>query len=61
MTTIVINYTVNPLWAGLKRFGKAFIASREASGRIRAAHYLASMGYYEEAKSVMLDHSKKES
>ena len=59
MTTIVMNYTVNPLWAGLKRFGKALIASQEAAGRARAAHYLATMGYYKEAKQVMLDTDAK--
>ena len=55
MTDLVMTYTVNPIWAALKRFGKAWIASQEAHGRARAAHYLASMGYYKEAKAIMLD------
>ena len=54
MATLVMNYTVNPVWAGLKKFFKAWITAQEAHGRARAAHYLASMGYYDEAKQVML-------
>ena len=54
MTDLVMNYTVNPVWAGLKKFFKGVIASQEAAGRARAAHHLASMGYYEEAKNIML-------
>jgi len=54
MTAMVLNYTVNPVWEGLKRFGRAFIKAQEASGRARAAAHLASMGYHEEAKKVML-------
>lgn len=37
-----------------KRFLKNFIKAQEASAKIKAAQYLASMGYYEEAKRVML-------
>jgi hypothetical protein len=58
MTDLVMNYTVNPIWAGLKAFGKKWIAAQEAHGRARAAHYLASMGYYKEAKELMLDSDK---
>ena len=54
MTTLVLNYTVNPIWEGLKRFVRAVIKAQEASGRARAAAHLASMGYHEEAKKVML-------
>lgn len=54
MTELVLNYTVNPIWTGLKKFFKSMIAAQEAAGRARAAHYLASIGYYKEAKEVML-------
>lgn len=54
MAELVMTYTVNPVWAGLKKFFKGVIASQEAAGRARAAHHLASMGYYEEAKNIML-------
>jgi hypothetical protein len=30
------------------------IRAQEAAGRARAAHHLANMGYYKEAKDVML-------
>jgi len=59
MATLVMNYTVNPLWVGLKRFGKALIASQEAAGRAGAAHHLANMGYHKEAKQVMLNTDAK--
>lgn len=54
MTDLVMTYTVNPIWAGLKKFFKGVIKSQEIAGRARAAHYLANMGYYEEAKQLML-------
>ena len=50
-----MTYTVNPVWATLKAIGKAFMESQERLGRARAAQHLANMGYYEEAKQVMLD------
>jgi hypothetical protein len=33
---------------------KAMIRAQEAAGRARAAHHLSNMGYYKEAKDVML-------
>ena len=54
MTDLVMNYTVNPLWAALKKIAKGFMESQERIGRARAAQHLAAMGYYEEAKAVML-------
>lgn len=54
MTTLVMNYTVNPVWAFLKKAGRALIKSREAHGRAVAAAHLANMGYHEEAKKIML-------
>jgi hypothetical protein len=54
MTEAVMNYTINPFWAGIKKFFKAVIASQEAMGRARAAHHLANMGYHKEAKELML-------
>jgi len=54
MTELVMTYTVNPIWSGLKSFFKAWISAQERVGRARAARHLADMGYYEEAKQVML-------
>lgn len=58
MTDLVMTYTINPVWAGAKKLFKGIIASQEAAGRARAAHHLAAMGYYEEAKNIMLDVDK---
>lgn len=57
---VVMNYTVNPIWAWIKRVGKAFIVAQEAAGRAKAAHHLASMGYYEDARRIMLQGGKGE-
>jgi len=38
----------------MKRTGTAFIKAQEAAGRAKAANHLANMGYYEEAKKIML-------
>ena len=46
------------IWTGAKGFGKAMIESQERLGRAKAAHHLAAMGYYEEAKQVMLQGDK---
>jgi len=54
MADLVMNYTVNPLWMFMKRTGTAFIKAQEAAGRAKAANHLANMGYYEEAKKIML-------
>jgi len=54
MTELVMNYTVNPIWASLKKIGNSFIESQTRIGRARAAAHLASMGYHKEAKEVML-------
>jgi len=49
-----MSYTVNPILSGLKSFFKAWIAAQERAARTHAAQHLASMGYYEEAKKLML-------
>jgi hypothetical protein len=54
VTNLVMNYTVNPILSGLKSFFKALVAAQERSARAHAAQRLASMGYYEEAKQLML-------
>lgn len=54
MTTLVLDYTVNPIWSALKTFVNALIKSQEIAGRARAAHHLSAMGYHEEAKQIML-------
>ena len=62
MTALVIKAIRNPfysvglvlagLWAGM-------IAMGEQAGRSRAASELARMGYYDEAKELMLDRKDK--
>jgi len=62
MTALVIKAMKNPfysvglvlagLWAGM-------IAMGEQAGRSRAASELARMGYYDEAKELMLDRKDK--
>ena len=54
MAELVMNYTINPVWATLKKLFKGLIESQEMAGRARAAHHLANMGYYKEAKNIML-------
>jgi len=54
MTTLVMTYTVNPVWEFLRRAGQRFIESRERHGRAVAASHLAAMGYHKEARDLML-------
>lgn len=54
MTSLVMTYTVNPVWESLKKTGKRFIESRERYGRAVAASHLAAMGYHKEARELML-------
>lgn len=54
MTTIVLNYTVNPIWSFLSKVGKGMIRSQTRMGYIRAATYLANQGHTAEAKRVMM-------
>lgn len=49
MSTLALNYIVNPFAGTLKRLVKAF----EISGLSRAARELHRLGYYEEYKSAM--------
>ena len=62
MTTLVMNYTVNPFRTVMKRIvkimkriGNAFIESRISHGKAVAAAHLSAMGYHEEARRIMLD------
>jgi len=55
-----MTYTVNPIWAWMKRASKAFIAAQETAGRAKAAQHLSSMGYHEDAKRIMLQGGKGE-
>jgi hypothetical protein len=54
MTTLVMNYTVNPFWTALKAFGRGTYNFLEAVGRARAAAELARQGYHKAARNVML-------
>ena len=53
MTTLVMNYTVNPFWTALKAFGRGTLALLESMGKARAAAELHRLGYTEEAKYLM--------
>lgn len=55
MTTLVMNYTVNPFWTALKAFGRGVWNFGESIGRARAAAELHRLGYTEEAKALMLE------
>ena len=55
MTTLVMNYTVNPFWNALKSFGRGVWNFGESMGKARAAAELARLGYHEEAKRLMLE------
>lgn len=57
MTTLVMNYTVNPIWAALRAFGRGIIRTQTLMGYSRAAAELARLGYHEEAKSVMMKYA----
>lgn len=54
MSTLAINYVVNPL-AG---FWKGLNTTFEILGYSRAAAHLASLGYHEEAKNCMMEIAK---
>lgn len=53
MTTLVMNYTVNPIWNLLRKLGRGIIHTQMVMGYSRAAAELARQGYYEESKQVM--------
>ena len=53
MTTLVMNYTVNPFWTALKSFGRGTWTVLESIGRARAAAELTRLGFYKEAKTLM--------
>jgi len=50
MTTLVMNTIINPF----RGFGKGFMTFVEITSYARAASELARCGYYEEAKSCMM-------
>ena len=54
MTTLVMNYTVNPFWTALKSFGRGVWNFGESMGRARAAAELSRQGYHAEARALML-------
>ena len=53
MATLVMNYTVNPIWNGLRSLVRGMIRSQTRMGYIRAAAALANNGHYAESKRVM--------
>lgn len=54
MTTVVMNYTVNPIWNLLRRIGRGIVHTQMVMGYSRAAAELARQGYHAEAKQVMM-------
>lgn len=58
MTTLVMNYTVNPIWNLLRRIGRGIIHTQMILGYSRAASELARQGYHEESKKVMMELAK---
>jgi hypothetical protein len=58
MTALVMNYTVNPLWDGIKRFGKGVYRFMEMAQYARAAAVLAQQGHHELAKHCMMEYNK---
>ena len=58
MTALVMNYTVNPLWAGIKSFGKGFYRFMEMAQYARAAAVLAQQGRHDLAKQCMMEYNK---
>ncbi len=55
MTTLVMNYTVNPFWTALKSVARGTWNFMESMGRARAAAELSRQGYHEAAKNLMLE------
>ena len=53
MNTLTATYCSVCAWFNRRLQG--FIAAQERVGKVRAAQYLASMGYHEDAKKVILD------
>ena len=54
MTTMVMNYTVNPFWTALKSFGRGTLKFFDSVGRARAAAEFARMGRHDLARNIML-------
>ena len=54
MTDLAMNYVVNPFALKAKAFYTNLTNTLEAIGRARAAAELSRMGYYKEAKRLML-------
>ena len=55
MTTLVMNYTINPIAGFLSAIFRGLHHSMLIAGHARAASELARQGYHEAAKQVMLD------
>lgn len=54
MSDLAMNYVVNPFVFKAKAFYTKLTSTLEVIGRARAAAELSRMGYYEEAKRLML-------
>ena len=55
MTTLVMNYTINPLAGFFSAIFRGLHHSMLVAGHARAASELARQGYHEAAKQVMLE------
>jgi len=58
MTSLVMNYTVNPVWNLLRHIGRGMVRTQLILGYSRAASELARQGYHEESKNVMMELTK---
>ena len=58
MTTLVMNYTVNPIWNAIRKLGRGIVHTQTLMGYSRAAAELARLGYYEESKNVMMKYAE---
>ena len=58
MTTLVMNYTVNPIWNAIRKLGRGIVHTQSLMGYSRAAAELARLGYYEESKNVMMKYTE---
>lgn len=54
MSTLIINYTVNPFWIVFKAFGRGAWRFMESAGKARAAAEFARMGRHDLARNIML-------
>ena len=55
MTDLVMTHAVNPIWESLKKIFFKIVEVQMTIGKARAAAELSRMGYYKEARDIMLN------